>query len=181
MSLDTIILAGGLGTRIKEILGNTPKCLAPVNGKPFIDILIDNCVKQGIKRIIICVGYSKDQIIKYLSKRQDIEIIFSKENTQLGTGGAIKNAKKYINSESFLVLNGDSYIDFNISSLFKKQMGLISSILLYKNNDNKDFGKVSINNKGILTSFNEKNSEINSNYLSAGRYIFSLPFLLVLT
>ena len=62
--VDTIILAGGLGTRLKPILKNRPKCLALINGKPFIDILIDNLIEQGLKRFIICVGYLQEQVIR---------------------------------------------------------------------------------------------------------------------
>ena len=61
--IDTVILAGGLGTRLKKVLNNEPKCMALINGKPFIDILLDNLVSQGLKRFVICVGYFREQVI----------------------------------------------------------------------------------------------------------------------
>ena len=78
-----MILAGGLGTRLQSVLNDKPKCLAPINGRPFIDLLLDNCIKQGLKRFIICVGYLKEQVIQHLRDRNDCEIVFSKEDAIL--------------------------------------------------------------------------------------------------
>ena len=69
--IDTMILAGGLGTRLQSVLKDKPKCLAPINGKPFIEILLDDCIKQGLRRFILCVGYLKEQVIEHLSQRND--------------------------------------------------------------------------------------------------------------
>ena len=69
--IDTVILAGGLGTRLQPVLKDKPKCLAPINGRPFIDILLDNCIDQGLKKFILCVGYLRAQIVKHLSERRD--------------------------------------------------------------------------------------------------------------
>ena len=77
--IDTVILVGGLGYRLKKVLRDKPKCLAPINGEPFIDILLNNCIKKGLKRFILCVGYLKEQVIEYLSDRNDCEIVFSEE------------------------------------------------------------------------------------------------------
>ena len=110
-NIDTVILAGGLGTRLKSVLNDKPKCLAPINGKPFIDILLDYCIKQGFKRFILCVGYLKEQIIEYLNNRSDCEIIFSEEDEPLGTAGAIKNSEPFIKSDPILIMNGDSFIN----------------------------------------------------------------------
>ena len=78
--VDTLILAGGLGSRISSVLKNQPKCLATINGKPFIDILLDQLIKSGLERFIFCVGHLSQKIIDYLKKRNDCEIIFSIEN-----------------------------------------------------------------------------------------------------
>ena len=74
--LDFVILVGGLGTRLQS---NKPKCLALINGVPFIDILINYYIKQGIKRFILSLGYLKEMIVEHLSRRDDCEIIFSIE------------------------------------------------------------------------------------------------------
>ena len=166
-------MAGGLGSRIQKVLKDKPKCLAPINGKPFIDILLDDCINQGMRRFILCVGHLKEQIIKYLSNRNDCEIVFSEEDAPLGTGGALKNAKPHINSDPILVMNGDSYIKFSIQSLIKKQHDHLASILIYSQSNSSDFGHVELNKSGLLMSFNEKIEKNKSTFINGGRYVFS--------
>ena len=105
--LDTVILAGGLGTRLQPVLKDKPKCLAPIDGIPFIDILLDDCIEQGLQRFIICVGYLKEQVIEHLCKRNDCIIVFSEEDTPLGTGGAsiIKIFRPILYFETINILN----------------------------------------------------------------------------
>ena len=103
--MSAILLAAGLGTRLRSITDSVPKCLVPINGKPFIEILLDDCIKQGLRRFILCVGYLKEQVIEHLSQRNDCEIVFSLEEESLGTGGALKNAERHIKTDHFIVLN----------------------------------------------------------------------------
>ena len=105
--IDTVILAGGLGTRLQPVLKDKPKCLAPINGKPFIDILLDNCINQGLRRFILCVGYLKEQVIKHLSNRNDCKIIFSKEDESLCSGGGNQLRQPYLRK-----LLGDTYQNY---------------------------------------------------------------------
>ena len=98
--IDTVILAGGLGTRLHSVLKDKPKCLAPINGIPFIDILLNSCIKQRLQRFIMCVCYFKEQVIKHLSERNDCEIVFSIEKEPLDTGGAVKNAEPFFQSNN---------------------------------------------------------------------------------
>ena len=171
--LDTVILAGGLGTRLEPVLKGKPKCLAPINGNLFIDILLDDCIKQGLRRFILCLGYLKEQVIEHLSDRNDCEIVFSEEKEPLGTGGALKNTRPLIKSDPFLVMNGDSFIDFDMKALAKKQKNYLLSILLYKDNNGSDFGSVKIDDNGLLLAFDEKKNNSNNKYLNSGRYFFS--------
>ena len=171
--IDTVILSGGFGSRLRPVLKDKPKCLSLINGKPFIDIILDDCINQGLRRFVICVGYLKEQIIEYLSKRKDIEIIFSKEDKPLGTGGALKNAKPLITSDPFFVMNGDSYIDFQINSLIAVQQGYLSSILVSTHKDTNDFGNVEINEDKLLISFKEKSKQKKGGMINCGRYVFS--------
>ena len=173
MNIDAIILAGGLGTRIRSILEDTPKCLAPINGKPFIDILIDDLVKKGFKRFIICIGHLKEKIVHHLEKRNDCTIIFSEENQLLGTAGAIKNAEKLILSNKFIVLNGDTFVDVDFARWCKNTKEL-ESICLIKNKNSGQYGSVTIDKKGLVKCFLEKTkNNISESYINAGRYFFS--------
>ena len=105
-----MILVGGLGTSLQPALKDKPKCLALINGKPFIDILIDRCILQGLNRFIICVGHLKEQVIDHLDNRKDCEIIYSEEDKPLGTGGAIKKAHEYSVSNDTFIINGDTIL-----------------------------------------------------------------------
>ena len=84
LDFDVAILVGGLGTRLREVVKDKPKCLAPINGIPFIDILLDNFIEQGLNRFILCVGHLSEQIIEYLGDRRNCEIIFSIEPMGMG-------------------------------------------------------------------------------------------------
>ena len=158
------------------MLKNKPKCLAPINEKPFIDILLDNCINQGLGRFILCVGHLKEQVIRYLRTRDDCEIIFSEEDQPLGTGGALKNAESFIKSNSFLVLNGDSYVKFDLKTFLNKHIETDSNItiLLKMVSDQRRYGSVILDNNGKIMQFNEKN---NTNYdpglINTGVYLFN--------
>ena len=89
---DAIILCGGLGTRFREVMDDRPKGLAPVAGKPILELLVDDLVSQGIKRIILCVGHLRGHIIDYFKDRNDVEILFSIEETPSNSMFAVMGA-----------------------------------------------------------------------------------------
>src|SRR5690349_21298843 len=107
-AIDAAILCGGKGTRLQPVISDLPKGLAPVRGRALLDILVEDLVAQGLRRIILCVGHMKEQIISHFSGRRDADFLFSEETAPLGTGGAVKNAAEFIRSDPFLVMNGDS-------------------------------------------------------------------------
>lgn len=113
-----VILAGGLGTRLRPVIPDHPKVLAPINGRPFITILLDQLRAVGINRIILCTGYKagivKDRIGE---KYKNVNILYSEECQPLGTGGAIRLAQEKISSELFVVMNGDSYVNADIEKV----------------------------------------------------------------
>ena len=171
--IDTIILAGGLGNRLKPILKDRPKCMALINGVPFIDILINNCLEQGLRRFIICVGYLKEQVIEHLSNKDDCEIIFSQEKELLDTGGALKKAQPLIKSDIYITFNGDSLIDINIDNYIKwfYRNDFNTSLVITKVNNSNRYGNVSIDSNGFITNFEEKNNHDNVGNINAGIYL----------
>ncbi|MBH30576.1 MAG: galactokinase [Candidatus Marinimicrobia bacterium] len=172
-NIDTVILAGGFGTRLRGLIDDKPKCMAKINGKPFIDILIDKCMDQRLKRFIICVGYLKEQVIEHLDTRNDCKIIYSKEEIPLGTGGAVKNTEGNILSKDFFVINGDSYSEMDFASMLmshKNNKGVIT-IGIAKQSDSTDFGTVTFNKSLRITGFSEK-GKFKNEYINAGVYLF---------
>ena len=115
---EAIVLAGGLGTRLRSEIGEFPKPLAPINGEPFLTFVFKYLQKNGINKVVLSVGYKWELIQeKYGNQWNDIAIKYAVEKERLGTGGAIKLAMNQIESNDFYVLNGDTLFDVNLLTL----------------------------------------------------------------
>jgi len=175
---DVLILCGGLGTRFREVQKDIPKALAPIKGTPFIDLLLNDLVEQGFRRIILATGHLSSQLEQYVKGRRDAEYIISCESKPMGTGGAIKLAEQHIRSDNFLILNGDTRIRLGYIDMmnFHLQMESDFTICLCNVNDKSDFGSVCLNDKKRIVSFNEKNFNNNS-FANAGVYCVNKKIL----
>jgi len=153
---EAIILVGGLGTRLKSIVPNLPKPMAEVNGKPFLEYILNFLDKNDIKRVVLSAGYKWEIINDYFGNNfKGIELCYSVENSPLGTGGAIKKALTYINSENVYILNGDTFFDIDLSSLdLIYNSKLILSLKFLENFDR--YSCVEYNNNNQVESFSEK-------------------------
>ncbi len=111
-----LILAGGLGTRLRSSVADRPKVLAPVLGKPFLSYLLDRLQISGIQKVVLCIGYLGEQVQEtYGSSYHNMELRYSQETTLLGTGGALRLALPLISSPTVLIINGDSFYDANLN------------------------------------------------------------------
>ena len=162
--MQAIILAGGRGKRLKPVTDYIPKPLIPLDNIPIIEWQIRYLKKFAIKTIIICTGYKTEQIENYLKIKNNfgIKIIFSKEKNPLGTGGAIKQAARYIKEKSFFVLNGDVITNIDIKKLQKKENCIAAIILKTK------FGVMGIKDDKV-SKFSEKKL-ISNLWMNAGLY-----------
>lgn len=170
-----IVLAGGKGTRLKSVIEDLPKPMAPVNDKPFLTILLNYLITQGIKDVILAVGYLHEVIIsEYGDEYQGLTIKYSIEQEALGTGGAIKKAIAESAEEDVLVINGDTFIAFNLKPLqefysYNKK----EPVLLLKKMQNFDrYGVVEINKDFSVGQFKEKQF-CSEGYINAGVYIIN--------
>jgi len=175
--IDCFILCGGEGRRLKKISGRVPKPMIRIGRRVFLDIVIDYLRKFGFKRFILGIGYQAHFIKKYYKKHKipGIEIVFSQECRPLGTGGAVKKAQRFIKSEVFFVLNGDSFSEFNPGNFIKfyEQKKASFLILLRKVKASKDYGSITTDRQSRITSFNEKSSSTHGNFVNGGVYLFS--------
>ena len=132
--MKAIILAGGRGKRLRPITDKIPKPLIPINNKPLIERTIKYLKKYGVTEIIISTGYKSHLIEKFLKQKKNFgcDIIFSIEKTPLGTGGAVKKALKYVEENSFLVLNGDIITNINLKKIMKKENTIAANELKTK-------------------------------------------------
>ncbi len=174
--IDVYILCGGLGKRLKGVSENKPKPMVEIGEQPFLNIVITYLANLGFKRFILGIGYKSDTFSKYYCnfRKRDLKIEFSKEKTPLGTGGAVKKAKDLIKSDSFLVLNGDSFCEFDPLDFlnFHNKKKAIVSILLKKVKNAADYGNIKLDKVGRIINFNEKDRSAKNCLINAGVYIF---------
>ena len=112
--VEAVILAGGYGTRLRKVVADRPKVLAQVNGQPFIYILLDKLSEASIRRVLLCTGYMGDRVEEVVGNQyRSLRLDYSREDTPLGTGGALANAKNMLRGEMVLVINGDSFVDID--------------------------------------------------------------------
>ncbi len=169
-NIDVFILCGGQGARLRPVISDKPKILADIGGKPFIEILLDNLASHGFYRIILGVGHLKEEIINYFqaNPRKDFQIEFSKEETPLGTGGAVKKVKPLIKSDHFLVINGDCLFSVDFEKFYQSHLGekaMLSMVLGNAIDVSSNCGRVMLASDNKITSFDEK-----QNLISAGIY-----------
>jgi len=178
--MKAIILAGGFGTRLKSVIADIPKPMAPVQGKPFLEYLICQLKNRGYRDIVLSVGYLKDKIISYFGdgKPWGVSIEYSKEDLPLGTGGAIRKAMSKYEDKTYLVLNGDSFYNIDFKSLcnFHRVKSARASMAIASVKDSSRYGSVSMNGLGEVICFGEKQNKAKGS-INAGIYILNRSVL----
>lgn len=176
--MEAIILAGGFGTRLQHVVNDVPKPMAPINEVPFLKYIFDQLSKYKVNKIILAVGYKSDVIINYFGNRyKEIDIIYSKEETPLFTGGAIKKALDFCKNKNVFIINGDTYFDINLNDMFdfhvKNKSNLTVAIKEMYNFDR--YGTAELKDQQI-TKFHEKQAK-SSGYINGGIYILNKEIL----
>jgi D-glycero-alpha-D-manno-heptose 1-phosphate guanylyltransferase len=178
--MKAIILAGGVGTRLKSVITDIPKPMAPVQGKPFLEYLIYQLKNWGYRDIVLSVGYLKDNIISYFGdgKPWGVSIEYSKEDLPLGTGGAIREAMSKYKDTTYLVLNGDSFYNIDFESLwnFHRVKSARASMAIASVEDASRYGSVTMNDFSEVISFGEKEDKTKGT-INAGIYILTRSVL----
>lgn len=170
---ECLILAGGLGTRLRSVINDRPKCLARIHDKTFIDYLIFFLIKNNVKNFVFSLGHQSEQIVNHLNVYYKNKINYTTviEKEQLGTGGAILNSIHYCKSDDVLILNADTFFNFDLSSLFDFhfKMNSYCSIALKEMKNFNRYGSVLLNNNNQVVEFEEKTykeeGNINSGFI----------------
>jgi D-glycero-alpha-D-manno-heptose 1-phosphate guanylyltransferase len=176
---DIVILAGGKGTRLRSVVADLPKPMAPVAGSPFLYYLLQFLQAKGARRIILATGYMHQSIESYFGDRLgNLELVYSVENEPLGTGGAIKKAIGLCQSKQVMVYNGDTLFLENPASLvdFQKESTADISIFLKPMNHPDRYGTVEMDGN-VITRFKEKDPDLSEGLINAGVYCFSSDLL----
>ncbi|MGH9590441.1 MAG: nucleotidyltransferase family protein [Terracidiphilus sp.] len=170
--MEAIVLAGGLGTRLKNRLEGLPKPMAPVAGRPFLEILLNQLARCGCTRVILSVGHLHSVIESHFGAAwRGINIGYSIESVPLGTGGAIRASLAHATEENILVLNGDTYVDADYAAMMRFHAGQSASmtIAVAHQTEIARYGGVLLDN-GRIAGFEEK-GRTGPGWINAGAYI----------
>lgn len=177
--MQAIILAGGLGTRLKSVVADKPKVLSPVANHPFLYYVIEYLQKQGIQQFIFSLGYLSEQVIDFLqSNYAHLSYTYTIESSPLGTGGGIKKAIELASDNDVLIVNADTFFDVDISSMMlQHQTTKANCTIALKEMTNFDrYGTVELDGLNNIISFQEKKFTaaglINGGYLILDKSYF---------
>lgn len=177
MITEAIILAGGLGTRLRSEVPELPKCMAPVNGRPFLHYVIQWLQQQGITRFVFALGYKHDYFLHFLNATlPENAYTISTEEEPLGTGGAVLHACKQVVTDTVLVTNGDTLFRGQVAALdqFHHSRSSACTLLLKPMQQFDRFGVVETDANGRITSFREK-QYYEQGLINAGMFALDIP------
>ncbi len=176
MSKEAIILAGGFGTRLGELTKNTPKPLVPINGRPFLDILLNYLISLGFEKVVLSTGHLSDQIqARYHNQYRELAVKYAIEESPLGTGGAIRHALSFTEDENVFVMNGDSFLEFDKNAVesIHIQANADITLVLREVEDASRFGSILLNKSAKITDFKEKSNDHLAGLINGGVYLIN--------
>ena len=180
MTGEAIILAGGLGTRLKEVIDDVPKSMAPINGRPFLEYQLDLLDRWGLKKVILSVGFQKEIIqLHFGDEYKSLKLVYAVEEEPLGTGGAIMNALPHVEGYAVFIFNGDTYFDVNLQRLddFRKIKEADLCLAVRFEIDPARFGMLEFDNNNRITRFYEKSEGPEEGYINGGVYVVRKEYL----
>lgn len=170
--MEAIVLAGGLGTRLAERVQGIPKAMAPVGGRPFLDILLDQLKRCGCSRVVLSVGYLREIIQTHFGASYGgMQVAYSVEETPLGTGGAIRRSLSMVAEDAALVLNGDTFLDADYAAMMRyhRESGAVLTIAITQQPDIARYGGMAVKD-GRVIGFEEK-GRCGPGWINAGAYV----------
>jgi NDP-sugar pyrophosphorylase family protein len=168
------ILAGGLGTRLRPVIVDRPKVLAPINGRPFLTYLLDQLAGASVEEVVLLVGFQAGQVRDTLGQTYaGMRLLYSEEPFPLGTAGALRWALPKLSEPTILVMNGDSYCDIDLAAFraFHDEHSADVSLALAGVTGASRFGSVWAGEDGKVTRFEEKTAVPGANWINAGIYL----------
>ena len=173
-----IILAAGVGARLRPMTAATPKCLLPIGSRPLLDVWIRHLAGYGIRDILVNTHHLSDQVAEFLHSFRvpGVSITVSHEPVLLGSAGTIADNWRYLEQDSdFLVCNGDTLTDVNIRRLydFHEKTGAAITLTLFETDRPTDCGIVELGENGSILSFEEKPRLPKSKLANGGVYVMS--------
>lgn len=186
--MEAIILAGGIGSRLQSVVADVPKPMADVAGRPFLEYQLDYLAWHGVSRVVLAVSHLHEKISGHFgSAYGGMELVYSIEGERLGTGGGVRLAMVHVGGDDFLVLNGDSFFDAPLTSLWERHRAALfadgthdtpndMTIALKRVADCARFGSVETDGRGQIIGWREKGSA-GSGAINAGVYVVRRAFM----
>ena len=175
--MEAIVLAGGFGTRLKKVLPDLPKPMAPVAGRPFLEILLSLLARKGFRRVVLSLGYMADKVVENFGEHfSRMELVYEIEQIPLGTGGATRQALARCKADHAFVFNGDTYLDLEVADLEAQWQAHRAPIVVAREvPDTARYGRLITRDGGVI-GFSEKGSS-GPGLINAGCYLFPTNIL----
>lgn len=162
------ILVGGRGTRLRAVVPDHQKVVAPVAGKPFLFRLLDQIADAGIQRVVLCAGYKSEQVESIGASYRGMTLRYSIEPEPLGTAGALRHAQL---ETPVIAMNGDSFCDVDL-----KQLTQPNTLVVREIPDTSASGRVEFDSNNVITRFAEK-GQSGRGWINAGIYLLNREFI----
>lgn len=176
--MQAIVLAGGLGTRLKSVVPDLPKPMAPVAERPFLAWILDRLVEAGFERAVLAVGYKYEAIRDHFGESyRGLPLYYSVESTPLGTGGAMRLAAGHVTTDPIFILNGDTYLELDFRAMLAAhlQSRVSLSVAVCSVTDVSRYGALDLEN-GVIRGLMEKGGT-GPGWINAGNYLISAELL----
>ena len=173
--MKAIILAAGLGTRLRPITSTTPKCLVPINGVPLLELWLRDCERAGVEAVLVNTHYLAERVEEFVAARRGVPVTLAYEPVLLGSAGTIAANWNFVDGdESFLVVYADNLTTFPLAELmaFHATHDRIASMALFRSPNPSACGVVEMDGEGLVTGFWEKPENPPGNLVNAGLYVF---------
>jgi NDP-sugar pyrophosphorylase family protein len=172
---DMYVLAGGLGTRIRSVLGDVPKLLAPIGGEPYLEYLFARARAHGLKRIVLGLGHGADAVCRYLEANPPRDLIVQPviETQPLGTAGALRLARPFLGSDPVLAMNGDAIVECDLDGFIRQHRakGALATLLVAWAADASAFGRLVMEDDMIVRFVEKDAADHSPGWVNAGMYL----------
>jgi D-glycero-alpha-D-manno-heptose 1-phosphate guanylyltransferase len=175
--MEAIVLAGGFGKRLRQMVPDLPKPMAPVAGRPFLEILLTSLASKGFHRVVLSLGYMADKVISHFGDQfGGMALVHEVEHAPLGTGGAVRQALTRCNADHVYVFNGDTYLDLEVAEVEAAWLASRAPIIVARKvPDTTRYGRLEVAN-GQVVGFCEKGAS-GPGLINAGCYVLPINLL----
>lgn len=177
---EAVVLAGGAGARLRSVISDVPKPMAPIRGRPFLEYLLNYWIEQGIRKFVLAIGYKHETIRKHFGDfYHSAKIDYAIEKDFLGTGGGLLLASRLISGSDFLCVNGDTFFDVSLEKMSRAHFAFRSdwTIAIREVNESNRYGTIQQDSEGRIAFFGSNALCSNRPLINGGVYLINKTVL----